>query len=256
MERISYKGEKVSIEIDVHKNQYTISCISKGAIICKATLPADPVKLVNYIKRRFEGAEVKSVYEAGFSGFALHRILESSEIDNIVVNAGSIEVASRDRVKTDRRDSQKMAGLLDCGRLRGIRIPSVEQELSRLLHRTREQLVRDRSRIGNRIKMRLYQFGITPPKKVTKTSLTALLEKQIFAPELKYSLENYISQWKSLDKNICEINKKLEELGELDKLYQIYKSIPGYGLLVASMLSTELGDMTQFPSERLSLIHI
>ena len=90
----------------------------------------------------------------------LHRILESAGIKNLVVHAGSIEVASRDRVKTDRRDSHKLADLLSCGRLRGIRVPSVEQEEARLLHRTREQLIRERTIFLNRIKMRLYQFWI------------------------------------------------------------------------------------------------
>jgi transposase len=57
-----------------------------------------------------------------FSGLGFHRVPESGGIANLVVNAGSIEVASRDRVKTDRRDSLKLASLLECGRLRGIRV--------------------------------------------------------------------------------------------------------------------------------------
>jgi hypothetical protein len=64
MKRISYSGEKVSIGMDVHKNHYTVSCMVKGAVAQKVTMPAEPEKLVKYIKDRFEGAEVKSCYEA------------------------------------------------------------------------------------------------------------------------------------------------------------------------------------------------
>lgn len=70
---------------------------------------AEPEGLAEFIKKRFAGAEVRSAYEAGFSGFVLHRALEKAGIDNLVVHAASIEIASRDRVKTDRRDSLKIA---------------------------------------------------------------------------------------------------------------------------------------------------
>lgn len=62
-----------------------------------------------YIKNTFPNAEVMSAYEAGFSGFHLHRKLIEAGIKNIVVHPGSIEVATRDRVKTDKRDAKKRA---------------------------------------------------------------------------------------------------------------------------------------------------
>jgi transposase len=37
-------------------------------------------------------------------GFSLHRYLIENGINNIVVHPASIEVSSRDRVKTDKRD--------------------------------------------------------------------------------------------------------------------------------------------------------
>ena len=61
-------------------------------------------------KRRLglkESAEVRSCYEAGREGFWLHRALEQMGIDNMVVDASSIEVNRRQRrAKTDRMDMQ------------------------------------------------------------------------------------------------------------------------------------------------------
>ena len=68
------------------------------------------------------------------------------------VNPSSIEVAANDRVKTDKRDAAKIATLLSLGRLKGIHVPTVAEELSRLLPRTREQLVEQRIAVGNQIK--------------------------------------------------------------------------------------------------------
>jgi transposase len=63
-----------------------------------------------------------------------------------------MEVAANDRVKTDKRDALKIALHLARGSLSGIRVPTVEQELRRQLTRTRVQLVKERTRIGNKIK--------------------------------------------------------------------------------------------------------
>lgn len=250
MRRVSYEGEKVSIGIDVHKTHYTVCSIVNGEVVQKVTMPPNGSKLLEYIRIRFIGAEVRTAYEAGFSGFSLHRILESGGIRNLVVHAGSIEVAIRDRVKTDKRDSLKLASLLECGRLRGIRVPSIEEERSRLFHRTREQLIRDRTRAVNRIKMRLYQFGIDVPKRITHKSLNEVLNNKDLGLEIDYSLRKHVSIWRSLNKDIREIDVFQSKRLESNNLYKIYRSIPGYGLQTASMLLTELGDMSQFRNER------
>lgn len=250
MKRISYSGEIVSVGIDVHRDHYTVCSILKRVIIQKVTMPSDPKKLILYLRSRFEGAEVRTAYEAGFSGFVLHRALESAGISNIVVHAGSIEVASRDRVKTDSRDSHKLADLLECGRLRGIRIPSIEEEQKRLMHRTREQLMKERCRFVNRIKMKLYQFGLESPGRLSLRKLDELLFIPNLSFEVSYSLRKYISHWKSLNNDIHEIDNIMLKRGKSDNLFKIYSSIPGYGPLTATMLSTELGDMSQFSNER------
>ena len=72
----------------------------------------------------FQGGRIRTVYETGFSGFVLHRELVKQGINNIVVHAAGVEVAVNNRVKTDKRDAQKLAALLEAGRLKGIGIPT------------------------------------------------------------------------------------------------------------------------------------
>jgi transposase len=54
-------------------------------------------------------------------------VLQGQGIDNIVMHPAAAEVAAHDRVKTDKRDAQKLASQLASGRLRGIRVPSAAQ---------------------------------------------------------------------------------------------------------------------------------
>jgi len=157
---VSYAGKEVFVGIDVHKSFYVLSAISVGELLVTCRIPANARQATDFIKKRFSGANIKSCYEAGFSGFVFHRELIKAGIENIVVNPASIEVNARDRVKTDKRDSKKLAKHLSTGMLKSIRIPSEQEEQARLLSRTREQVVKSISRVRIQIRMKFHQCGL------------------------------------------------------------------------------------------------
>jgi transposase len=124
-------------------------------------------------KQRFglpEEAPVISCYEAGRDGFWLHRWLVPQGGANCVVDSASIEVNRRHRrAKTDRLDVQKFLTML----LRHaagertvwsiVRVPSVEEEDRRQLHRALATAKQDRTRVINRIKGLLASHGLVMP---------------------------------------------------------------------------------------------
>jgi transposase len=132
-------------------------------VIKKATITASPEGLVTFCKKFFPGADIESAYEAGFSGFHLRRMLEKNGIKNIMVHAAGIEVATGDRVKTDKRDSLKITTQLEANRLRGIHVPSEEREEKRALTRLRDTVVEHRMTIANQIKALSHQHGLLSP---------------------------------------------------------------------------------------------
>jgi transposase len=103
--------------------------------------------------------EIVSCYEAGYDGFWLHRLLEAHAVTNHVLDPASLEVSRRARrAKTDRIDVHGLLRAL-MAHLRGeprvvsvVRVPSVEEEDARRLHRERDRLVRERVQHVNRIK--------------------------------------------------------------------------------------------------------
>jgi transposase len=147
-----YNQHPIFIGIDVHKKTYSITAMTEGQIVKRDRLPASPKLLISYCKKFFPNKKIFSAYEAGFSGFNLHRELVNNNIDNLVVHPASIEIASRDRVKTDKRDSLKIATQLAAGRLKSINIPSPQRESYRAITRLRDKLIKDRSRISVQIK--------------------------------------------------------------------------------------------------------
>jgi transposase len=103
--------------------------------------------------------EVMSCYEAGYDGFWLHRVLKAHGIHNHVLDPASLQVNRRARrAKTDRIDADRMVRAL-IRYLRGepeacsvVRVPSVEQEDAKRLHRERRRLIAERVQHVNRIK--------------------------------------------------------------------------------------------------------
>lgn len=112
-------------------------------------------------------APVASCYEAGRDGFWLHRALVAEGIANVVIESASIEVKrQKRRAKTDGIDGVALLRLLwryhngEREALRVVRVPSVEEEDQRELHRELTTTKRDRARLTNRIKGLLFKHGI------------------------------------------------------------------------------------------------
>lgn len=112
-------------------------------------------------------ARVVSCYEAGRDGFWIHRALRAQGIENVVVDSSSIEVNRRKRrAKTDRLDAKSLLGLLqrhwgkERGVLRVLRVPTLEEEDRRRLHRERERLLKERGAHSARIKSLLVTQGV------------------------------------------------------------------------------------------------
>jgi transposase len=113
-------------------------------------------------------AQVHSCYEAGRDGWWLHRWLANLGVDNIVVDAASIEVNRRARrAKTDRLDGDKLLAMLI--RHHGgehvwsvLHEPSPEDEDARRVHREQQRLMHERIAHTNRVGTLLVLHNLRP----------------------------------------------------------------------------------------------
>lgn len=258
MGNYDYKEKAVYMGIDVHKKTYACVSICNGYIVKKDTMPADPSVLIAYIKNNFSNAKLETVYEAGFSGFDLHRKLIEVGVKNIVVNPGSIEIATRDKVKNDKRDAKKMATQLAAGRLNCIYIPSLEQEAKRTTTRLRNSILELRRKIGVKIKSLLFTQGLIKAEddKVISKKWLAQKVKEVnrlaYPIGFFYTIKCYAKQWYNFTNNLQQIKKEILAMQSENeqKLLSIYKSAPGVGDITALILKDELGDMRHFSNEK------
>ena len=100
--KISFKGQKIYIGIDVHKKIWEVFCLTESGANTRHSQNASAKELATYLHRRFPEGEYCAVYESGFTGFSTYYALEEVDIDCIVVNAADVPTTQYQTImKTD-----------------------------------------------------------------------------------------------------------------------------------------------------------
>jgi transposase len=200
-------------------------------------------------------ARVVSCYEAGRDGFWLDRFLKSEGVESLVVDSSSIEVnRKKRRAKTDRVDLVALLDLLS-RHLAGsakpvwsvVRVPSVEDEDRRHLHRELKLAKKDRTRVSHRMKGLLANQGLTLDLHAgLQVQLTALRQwdGSPLPPGLRGRLQRYLEEYDYFTKRIRGLESERrrilrEERGPVqEKILQLY-SLRALGINSSWMLTTE-----------------
>jgi len=154
--------------------------------------------------------QVVTCYEAGRDGFWLHRELERRGVRSLVVDSSSIEVNRRARrAKTDRLDGRKLLTMLwryETGEptvWRTVRVPSVQAEDGRRVHRELDRLTKERSAHIARIRALLALHGLahaiahheTAPTVLAVVATLTQRDGTPLPPHLRAELEREGQRW-------------------------------------------------------------
>jgi transposase len=151
--------------LDVHKATIAVAVAEvSGPPVLFGTIATDPGavrKLVNQLGRE---AKLVAAYEAGPTGYTLHRQLTSLGVDCQVVAPSLVPRRVGDRVKTDSRDALALARLLRSGDLTPVWVPDAQHEALRDLVRARYDAKVDLLRARHRLTKFLLRHGVYPPQ--------------------------------------------------------------------------------------------
>jgi len=244
--------QAVSIGIDVHKRSWSVTAVSEGAVVSKASIPTRYDALLDFFKQ-FEGRKIAVAYEAGPCGFSLSDHLVKDGIPCIAVPPSLIPVEIGNKVKTDKRDSLKLALLLEKDLLKKIFVLSREQRMDRDLLRTRKQLVKHRGDVMRQIKSKLLFHSIEIEGEGhtvwSKRYLRNILGHDFPGELLKASFDALLKTFDDLSATIRTLDKKIQELSkrkEYKEEVALLMTVPGIGRLTAMEILTELGDVSRF----------
>ena len=251
--KINFKEKMVSIGVDMHKRSWHITALADGEIVLTVSLSRPNYDAFEKLVSHFKGNYIRIVYEAGPGGFDLYDRLTADGIECIVTPPSLIPTQSGSRVKTDKKDSLKLATLLESNILKKVWVLSPEERAHRQLVRTRRQIVNHRSDVMRQIKSLLLFYSIEVPfssrQQWTGPFIRWLHEVELGNKYLNGSLKALVDLFDYLSAEKKRLTHEVIDLGREEKYakrVKLLKTIPGIGALSAIEILVELQDITRF----------
>ncbi|NQT71154.1 MAG: IS110 family transposase [Chloroflexi bacterium] len=250
---ISFKGQHFYIGLDIHKKNWAVNIRNNGIRLKAFSMDPYPEKLKRFLEENYPEGTYHVVYEVGFCGFWICRILREMGIDCIVVNPADILTGHKEKDrKTDQVDANKLARELEKGSLKCIYIPDEADQHLRSLCRLYRTALQDTTRVKNRIKGRLYFNGVELPRHTSQWSgkfIAYLKSLPLDDGPAKECLMISIDELEQRRQTTIHILKKLREYVRDHRepsVFQNLLTVPGVGLKTAFVLYTEIIDMKRF----------
>jgi transposase len=244
METVRFVG------LDVHADSIAIAVAEpgRGEPAGLATIPNDTVMLLKRVRKL---GRVKCCYEAGPTGYGLHRDLNAAGIDCIVVAPSLVPMKAGDRVKTDRRDAVKLARFLRSGDLTEVHVPDAATEAMRDLERARDAAKRAERTARHQLSKFLLRHGRRYPARTawTKRHLDWIRTQRFDHEAQQRVLEDYLRTVEDLGERVDRHTRSIVELVEswsLKPLVKALQALRGVNVISATVLAAELGDVARF----------
>jgi transposase len=150
--------------LDVH-SQTIAAAIAEGRkkVRSLGQIPNRPEAVRKFIDKLGGSKGLKVCYEAGPTGYALYWQLTQMGVECEVVAPSLIPKKAGDRIKTDRRDAEKLAECYCAGMLTPVWGPDSAHEALRDLVRARAAAKRDETRAKHRLTKYLLRYGLRHP---------------------------------------------------------------------------------------------
>ena len=253
------KTTPVFVGLDVHKETISVAYAAGGTAEPPqfvgeiGTRQCDIDKLVRRLQAR--SPQLVFAYEAGPSGYVLHRHLTGKGLDCRVVAPFLIPKKPGDRVKTDRRDAVELARLLRSGDLTGVYVPSVEDEAIRDVCRARDATRITLKAAKLRLKSFLLRLGFNYVGRADWNAAHRRYLAQVVCPTPAQQIV-FQESLRAVDEQVERLARFEAQLLELAPAWRLYpvvealQALRGVQWLVALTVVAELGDLTRFDNPR------
>ena len=247
------------VGLDVHKDSIAVAHAESDRSVPPVfvgeigTRQADIDKLIRRLHTK--ASHLVFAYEAGPTGYVLHRYLTGKGLDCQVIAPSLIPKKPGDKVKTDRRNAVDIARLLRAGDLTSVYVPTVEDEAVRGVCRARDAA---RSTLKD-AKLRLKAFLLRLGRHYVGRADWNEAHRRYLAkvvcptPAQQIVFQEFVRAVDEQVDRLGRIEKELLELAPRWRLYpvvQALQALRGVQWLVAITVVAELGDLTRFDNPR------
>jgi transposase len=214
--------------------------------------PAATAKRVRKLAGKYK--RLTFCYEAGPTGYGLHRQIKSLGHECIVAAPSLIPKKPGDRVKTNRRDAKSLAKLLRSGDLTAVWVPDRHHEAIRELTRARETAMNDLRSKRQQISAFLLRRGVHyPPDKKTwgKMHINWLMSQKFEFAEERIVFEELMEAMRQAQGRLERLEAAIRAAvpdWSLCKLVTALMAMRGLDMIAAATITAEIGDMSRFPT--------
>ena len=257
--------KKVSrwVGLDVHAETIAVAVAEKdGSVRSHGTILNRQESLRKLFKKLGPVEDLKACYEAGPTGYAVYWQLAELGVKCEVVAPTLVPTKPGDRVKTDRRDAEKLARCFRSGDLTSVWVPDEEHEALRDLVRAREAAKKDQLRARHRLSKFYLRRGVRPPEKMkawTQTHLNWVKSVRFEQGALEATRIDYVGEIDHALDRIARLEKAIDEAIEkapakMRAVIAALQAMRGIAKMTAATVVTEVGELSRFthPSQLMS----
>ncbi len=247
------------IGLDVHAETIAVAVAEPGGEVRSlGTIPNRPETVARLIKKLGKPEQLQACYEAGPTGYVLYWQLSELGVKCEVVAPTLIPVKAGDRVKTDRRDAEKLARCYRSGDLTAVWVPDAAHEALRDLVRARLAAKRDQLRARNRLGKFLLRHGRRASEGTrawTGKYLLWVKAQRFEQAAQQVTMEDYLHEVEHAAERIARLERSIDTAIEtlpvkMRAVVEALQSLRGVAQISAVSIMAELGEVSRFARAR------
>ena len=247
------------VGLDVHADTIAVAVADAGGEVrSHGVIPNRLESIRKFITKLGPVKQLKVCYEAGPTGYVLYWQLTKLGVACEVIAPSLVPSKAGDRVKTDRRDAEKLARCYRAGELTAVWVPDAAHEALRDLVRAREAAKKDQLKARHRLGKFLLRHGRRPEgmKAWTKQYLEWIGAHVHFdQAALEATLQDYVDEVKHVAERIVRLEKAIDEAvreaqPEIRAVIEALQALRGVAQTTAATIVSELGSLSRFEAPR------
>jgi transposase len=248
------------IGLDVHAETIAVAVAEPtGEVRSLGVIPNRQDSIRRMLKKLGAIQRLRVCYEAGPTGYVVYWQLTALGVRCEVVAPTLVPVKAGDRVKTDRRDAEKLARCYRAGDLTAVWVPDASHEALRDLVRAREAAKKDQLRARHRLGKFLLRHGRRPAERMTpwrERHLTWIRQRVHFdQPAQEATLLDYLHEVEHSATRIERLERAIDDaiVGAppcMRAVIDALQALRGIAKMSAVTIVAEVGELTRFARAR------
>jgi len=248
------------IGLDVDAESMAVAVVDPGSPARSlGTIPDRPEAVRKLMRRLGPPDQLRVCYEAGPTGYGVYWLLTGMGIHCDVIAPSLVPRKPGDRVKTNRRDAEKLAKSYQSGDLTPVWVPDAEHEALRDLVRAREAAKTDQTRARHRLSKFMLRRSCGAPKGIKRWTQKYLdwvrreVRFELFAQQA--ALEDYLAEVVHAGERIQRLEQRIDDAVEeapesMRVVIAGLQALRGIAKISAVTIVSEVGRLSRFARPR------